>query len=33
MKYSDGWTYDAASRTLYLKLTGRTAQEQIGIRF
>jgi hypothetical protein len=33
MKYSDGWTYDAASRTLYLKLTGRAAQEQISIRF
>lgn len=33
MKYSDGWTYDAASRTLYLKLTGRVAQEQITIRF
>jgi hypothetical protein len=33
MKYSDGWTYDSASRTLYLKLTGRLDQEQIGIRF
>jgi hypothetical protein len=33
MKYSDGWTYDAGSRTLYLKLTGRLAQEEINIRF
>jgi hypothetical protein len=32
-KYSDGWTYDAVSRTLYLKLKGRTAQEEIDIRF
>jgi hypothetical protein len=33
MKYSDGWTYDAVSRTLYLKLKGRAAQEEIDIRF
>ena len=33
MKYSDGWTYDAGSRTLYLKLKGRAAQEEIDIRF
>jgi hypothetical protein len=33
MKYSDGWTYETGSRTLYLKLTGRTAQEEINIRF
>ncbi len=32
-KYSDGWTYDAGSRTLYLKLKGRAAQEEIDIRF
>ena len=32
MKYSDGWTYDATSRTLYLKLKGRAAQEEIDIR-
>lgn len=33
MKYSDGWTYEAGSQTLFLKLTGRSAQEQINIRF
>jgi len=33
MKYSDGWTYDAGTRTLYLKLKGRAAQEEIDIRF
>jgi hypothetical protein len=33
IKYSDGWTYDPGSRTLYLKLTGRGAQEEITIRF
>ena len=33
MKYSDGWAYDAGSRTLYLKLKGRAAQEEIDIRF
>jgi hypothetical protein len=32
-KYSDGWTYDAGSRILYLKLKGRAAQEEIDIRF
>jgi len=32
-KYSDGWTYDAVSRTLYLKLKGRAPQEEIDIRF
>jgi hypothetical protein len=33
MKYSDGWTYDAGSLTLYLKLKGRAAQEEIDILF
>lgn len=33
MKYSDGWAYDADSRTLSLKLKGRAAQEEIDIRF
>ena len=32
-KYSDGWAYDVVSRTLYLKLKGRAAQEEIDIRF
>jgi hypothetical protein len=30
-KYSDGWAYDGASRTLYFKLTGRQANEEIDI--
>jgi hypothetical protein len=32
-KYSDGWAYDSVSRTLFLKLTGRTEQEEIDIRY
>lgn len=32
-KYSDGWAYDAASRTFYVKLTGRTDQEEIDILY
>ena len=33
VKYSDGWAYDGDSRTLFLKLTGRTEQEEIDIRY
>jgi hypothetical protein len=32
-QYSDGWAYDSGSRTLFLKLTGRTEQEEIDIRY
>ena len=32
-KYSDGWAYDAATRTLFVKLTGRTDQESISIHY
>jgi len=30
-KYSDGWTYDPKTRTLALKITGRSDQETIDI--
>ncbi len=30
--YSDGWSYDAASRTLFMKITGRVDQEVVEIR-
>jgi hypothetical protein len=30
-KYSDGWSYDATTRTFYLKVTGRSEQEEIDI--
>jgi len=32
-KYSDGWDYDSDSRTLLMKVTGRSDQEQIDIAF
>jgi hypothetical protein len=32
-KYSDGWAYDHATETLYIKLTGRGDQEEIDIRY
>lgn len=32
-RYSDGWSYDAAGRVFYGKLTGRSAQEEIDIGF
>ncbi len=32
-KYSDGWDYDQENRTLLMKITGRTDQEQIDISF
>lgn len=32
-KYSDGWTYDARSRTLFMKITGRSDQETIDILY
>jgi hypothetical protein len=30
-KYSDGWTYDAGSRTLFMKVTGKADREKIDI--
>jgi hypothetical protein len=30
-RYSDGWAFDPATRTLYMKLTGRSDQEEIDI--
>jgi hypothetical protein len=30
-KYSDGWSYDASTSTLYFKITGRQANEEIDI--
>ena len=30
-KYSDGWTYDAKARTLFMKVTGRSDRETIDI--
>ena len=30
-KYSDGWTYDGGSQTLFMKITGRLDQEEIDI--
>ena len=32
-QYSDGWTYDAAEQTLYVKLTGRAATEDIVVTY
>jgi hypothetical protein len=32
-KYSDGWFYDASSRTLYMKITGKAEQEEIDFSF
>jgi hypothetical protein len=32
-KYSDGWAYDSASRTLYVKLTGRQPREELDIQY
>ena len=32
-KYSDGWTYDARSKTLFMKITGRSDQEMIDISY
>ncbi len=32
-KYSDGWTYDEASRTLFMKITGRHDTEEVDLRF
>jgi hypothetical protein len=32
-KYSDGWAYDSGTKTLFVKLTGRQAREEIDIRF
>jgi len=30
-KYSDGWAYDSTTRTLYVKLTGKSDREELGI--
>jgi hypothetical protein len=30
-KYSDGWAYDASTRTLYVKLTGKSEREELDI--
>jgi hypothetical protein len=30
-KYSDGWAYDAGSRTLFMKITGKSDREEIDI--
>jgi len=30
-KYSDGWTYDTASQTLFMKVTGKSDREEIDI--
>jgi hypothetical protein len=32
-RYSDGWEYDAGTKTLYMKLTGRKDAEEIVIRY
>jgi len=32
-KYSDGWDYDSGSRTLLMKITGRSDQEPVDITF
>ena len=32
-KYSDGWSYDADSRTLFMKITGRIDQEVVDITY
>jgi hypothetical protein len=32
-RYSDGWTYDGATKTFYGKLTGRSDQEEIDILY
>lgn len=32
-QYSDGWAYDAASQTLYLKITHRATQEEIVLSY
>jgi len=32
-KYSDGWSYDNTTRTFYLKVTGRSDQEEIDILY
>lgn len=32
-KYSDGWAYDEASRTLFMKITGRHDPEEVDLRF
>jgi hypothetical protein len=32
-RYSDGWAYDAASRTLFMKLTGKKDSEELIIRY
>jgi hypothetical protein len=32
-QYSDGWAYDAAEQLLYVKLTGRSATEEILVTF
>ena len=32
-QYSDGWSYDEATRTLFMKITGRVGQEKVEISF
>jgi hypothetical protein len=32
-KYSDGWAYEPATRTLFMKITGRSGQEEIGLHY
>jgi hypothetical protein len=32
-KYSDGWAYEAATRTLFMKITGRGEQEEITLSY
>jgi hypothetical protein len=32
-RYSDGWTYDEQTRTLFMKITGRQDQEEVDFRF
>ncbi len=31
--YSDGWSYDEDTRTLFMKITGKVAQEEVELRF
>jgi hypothetical protein len=32
-KYSDGWAYDASTRTLFVKLTGKSEREELDILY
>jgi hypothetical protein len=32
-KYSDGWSYEPSTRTLYMKITGKAEQEEISIHY